>query len=201
MGKASVQGAMRRVGAAGRLAQERLDSHAQAQLRHAPARSRRQPAADPAVPRPQQPADHDGLFAPYLARAAAGDRHDRTVDAVGHAHRRRRAAAARRGVSRALRPEDAGGAPQGPPRDHGLPHDQVGHGVLPLLLVRTHPCHGPLVRQPALPDLPARQDQSLARETARSPAAVPLLPAHLHASGEAAGLPARPSARRLRCPV
>ena len=54
--------------------------------------------------------------------------------------------------------------------------------------LRQDPHHGTLLRQPPLPDLSAGQDQGLARDPDRSPAAVSLFPAHLHGPGWAARL-------------
>src|SRR5262249_33790440 len=56
----------------------------------------------------------------------------------------------------------------------------------------------PVLRQPALPELPAGEDPGLAREPARPLTAVPLLPGHLHAASGAARLGPRSSARGLR---
>src|SRR5271157_6083430 len=65
-------------------------------------------------------------------------------------------------------------------------------------ILRGDPRDRPIVRHPALPDLPAREDQGLAREADRPPAAVPLLSGHLHAAGRAPRAGPKPSARDLR---
>ncbi len=57
---------------------------------------------------------------------------------------------------------------------------------------------GRVVRRPPLPELSARQGRGLAGVAVRSPAAVPLLPGHLHPAVGPAGRRARRSARRLR---
>ena len=80
------------------------------------------------------------------------------------------------------------GAQEGAARDHRVPHRRTGDRALRLPILRGDPRDRPIVRQPALPDLPAREDQGLAREADRPPAAVPLflvtftLPAELRAA-------------------
>ena len=74
----------------------------------------------------------------------------------------------------------------------------VGDRALRVRIVRPDPRDGPVLRQPALPDVPAGQDPGLARETDRSPAAVPLLPGHVHAAGGAARPGSQSPARGLR---
>src|SRR5262249_21391847 len=70
---------------------------ASAQLRHPLARGRRQPAADPAVPRTQLAEHDDGLPPSDHGESGASDRPDRDLDgALTDADRRRRAAAVRR---------------------------------------------------------------------------------------------------------
>ena len=82
-----------------------------------------------------------------------------TLDgALTDADRRRRAAAVRRGVSRAVRRDHARGAQEGAPRDHRVPHRRVGDRALRVRIVRPDPRDGPVLRQPALPDVPAGQD-------------------------------------------
>ena len=46
----------------------------------------------------------------------------------------------------------------------GLPDRRAGDGPLPLRGLRADACHGPIVRRPALPELPARQGRGLARD-------------------------------------
>ena len=82
-------------------------------------------------------------------------------------------------------------------RDRRLPHRRAGTGALPVRVLRPDAGHGPLLRRPALPGLPARQGRGLAREPDRPPAAVSLLPGHLHAAGRAARRRAEPSAGGL----
>ena len=67
----------------------------------------------------------------------------------------------------------------------------AGDGALPLRGLRPDARRRPVVRQPALPELPARQGRGLAREADRSPAAVPVFPGHLHPAVGAAGCRAR----------
>ena len=58
--------------------------------------------------------------------------------------------------------DDARGAREGAARHRGLPDRRAGDGALPLRGLRADARHGPIVRQPALPELPARQGRGLA---------------------------------------
>ena len=71
--------------------------------------------------------------------------------------------------------------------DRRLPHRRAGPGPLPLRLLWPDPGHGPLVRRPALPGLPAATKlEASAPDADRPPAALFLLPGHLHTAGGAA---------------
>ena len=58
----------------------------------------------------------------------------------------------------------AQGAQEGAARDHRVPHRRTRDRALRLPILRGDPRDRPIVRQPALPDLPAREDQGLARK-------------------------------------
>ena len=102
------------------------------------------------------------------------------------ADRRRRDAAVRSGLSRAIRRDHACGAQESPQRHHDLSVGQVGDGALRVYVVRSLARHGTILWQSALPDLPAGQNPGLARDSNRPAAAVSLLPADIHSAGRAA---------------
>ena len=108
-----------------------------AQLRHPLARSRCEPAADPALPGSQFVADHHGLSPCDVAGPRAGACPDRGRDGgVADADRRRRVAAVRPGLSRAVWRGDASGAQEGAAGDHGLPHRRAGDRAVRVPVVR-----------------------------------------------------------------
>ena len=167
-----------------------LDPLAAAQLRHPLARSRRQPAADPAVPRTQLAADDDGLPPSDHGEPGAGGRPDRGLDgALTDADRRRRAAAVRRGVSRAVRRDHARGAQEGAAtRSPRAAPAQLGTVLYACESCgRTHAV-GRSCGNRHCPTCQQDKTRAWLENADRPPAAVPLLPGHLHAAGGAARL-------------